>query len=185
MNQKIFDEKLLFDRKNRFLGYQFCPRCSAKLEKVKLDGRNRLKCSNQDCDFIYYHNPIPAAGAIIARDHQVLMVQRAAPPKIGWWCLPAGFMEWDEHPSDTAIREILEETGLEVELQSLFEIYSGNDDPRMNAVLILYKAAEIGGELRASDDAQDVRFFDFDELPEKIAFESHIRALEDYRKRYL
>lgn len=175
----------LFARKNNFLGFQYCPRCSHELERKRIDGRTRLNCPNPKCDFIYYHNPIPAAGAIVIKDGKILLVKRAVAPKTGWWCIPAGFMEWDEHPSQTAVRELREETGLDVKLESLFEIYSGNDDPRMNAVLILYLAREVGGRLHADDDAEEVKYFDFGHLPEKIAFESHIQALADYRKRYL
>jgi len=185
MSHKIFDEEELFERKKHFLGYRYCPRCSSELAREKLDGRDRMKCTNPDCDFIYYHNPIPAAGAIVVKDNRVLMVKRSAPPKIGWWCFPAGFMEWDEHPTETAVRELREETGLDVRLDSLFQIYSGNDDPRMNAVLILYTATQVGGQLKAGDDAQEAKFFEFDNTPENIAFESHIQALADYRKRFL
>ncbi len=185
MKTDFTNEKFLFDRKNNFMGYTFCPRCAQKLKQETLDGRTRLKCHNPECDFIYYHNPIPAAGAVVIKENKILLVQRAVAPKIGWWCIPAGFMEWDEHPSQTAVRELREETGLDVKLNSLFEIYSGTDDPRMNAVLILYLADEIGGQLSADDDALDAKFFGFDEIPKEIAFKSHIQALKDYKERYL
>ncbi len=179
------DEEALFKRKNNFLGYRFCPRCGREMVKQSIDGYRRLSCPDKDCDFIYYHNPIPAAGAVVVEDGKILMVKRSVMPKKGWWCLPAGFMEWSEHPTDTAVRELKEETGLDVELKSIFEIYSGQDDPRMNAVLILYLASINGGKLKAGDDAGEVKFFGFDELPEKIAFLSHRQALADYKQRYL
>ncbi len=182
--KNLADEKFLFDRKNNFLGYRFCPRCGREMEKQLIDGRQRLRCSDKNCDFIYYHNPIPAAGAVVVKDGKILMVKRSVMPKVGWWCLPAGFMEWSEHPTQTAVRELKEETGLDVKLKSLFEIYSGEDDPRMNAVLILYLASVSGGQLKAGDDAIDAKFFDLDELPEKIAFLSHRQALADYKQRY-
>jgi ADP-ribose pyrophosphatase YjhB (NUDIX family) len=144
-----------------------------------------MKCTNPECDFIYYHNPIPAAGALVIDDGKILMVKRAVIPRVGWWCLPAGFMEWTEHPAQTAVREIREETGLEIKLESLFDVYSGNDDPRMNAVLILYIASAVGGRLVAADDAQEVKYFGFDDLPDRIAFISHHQALSDYKERYL
>ena len=183
--QNIAYEKFLFDRKNNFLGYRFCPRCGRELEKRLIDGRQRLGCPEKGCDFIYYHNPIPAAGAVVVEDGKILMVKRSVMPRKGWWCLPAGFMEWSEHPTQTAVRELKEETGLDVELKSLFEIYSGEDDPRMNAILILYLASINGGQLKAGDDAMDVKIFGLDELPEKIAFLSHRQALADYKQRYV
>jgi ADP-ribose pyrophosphatase YjhB (NUDIX family) len=184
MNKTDYDEPELFKRKNEFQGYSFCPRCGGRLEKAVIDNRKRLKCPSDDCDFIYYHNPVPAAGAIIVRNGEILLVKRAVFPKIGWWCLPAGFMEWAEHPRQTTIREVKEETGLDIKLNGLFDVYSGDDDPRLNAVLILYLAEITGGEITPDDDAQDVAFFNLDKLPDKIAFEAHFRAIDDYKQKY-
>ena len=183
--QPPFDDAKLFARKNSFMGFRFCPLCAESLEPVNLDGRRRLRCPNVECDYVFYQNPVPASGAIIVEDKKILLVRRAHPPKIDWWSIPAGFMEWDEHPTQTAVRELKEETGLDVRLTGFFEVYSGNDDCRNNAVLMLYLAEQVGGKLEAGDDASEVRFFGFHELPDKIAFESHRRALALYRERYL
>ncbi|MBK7140898.1 MAG: NUDIX hydrolase [bacterium] len=179
-----FDPEKLFARKNQFCGFRFCPLCGKTLEKGDKEGRVRLYCPDDLCGYVFYQNPVPAAGAVIVQNDQVLLVKRAHPPRIGWWCLPAGFMEWNEHPSATAVREVGEETGLTIKLTSLFEIYTGTDDPRSNAVLILYLADILGGTMQANDDALDVRFFPFSALPSEIAFESHIRALADYQARF-
>ena len=179
------DEQKLFERKNNFHGFTYCPRCRSNFDRQKIDGHTRLKCTNPECGYIYYHNPAPAAGAIVIKDGKILLVKRASHPKKDWWCIPAGFMEWTEHPSETAIRELREETGLDVEILSLFEIYSGNDDPRTNAVLVLYLAGVDKGELIAGDDACEARFFSFDDIPENIAFLSHRQAIRDYRERFL
>lgn len=179
-----FNAEKLFWLKDHHSGYRYCPRCASNLIEIDLDGHRRLGCSSDSCNFIYYQNPVPAAGAIVVVDDEILLVKRAHPPRIGDWCLPAGFMEWREHPGETAVREVKEETGLDIKLKSFFEVYSGTDDPRSNAVLILYLADILGGELTAADDALDVRFFSFDRLPENIAFEAHIKALYDYQKRY-
>jgi ADP-ribose pyrophosphatase YjhB (NUDIX family) len=179
-----FNEERYFDLKDSFMGYRFCPRCRSELETAELDGRRRLACPSPDCSFIFYQNPIPAAGAVIVQDNAILLVRRAHPPKIGWWSLPAGFMEWDEHPTRTTVRELKEETGLDVELTSLFEVYSGSDDCRNNAVLILYLARIAGGRIEPGDDASEVRFFSFDDLPDNIAFLSHRQAIADYQERF-
>ncbi len=179
-----FDDAKLFARKNRHSGYTFCPLCGSGLTEAVLDGHHRLRCPSPTCDFVFYQNPVPAAGAIIVQDDSILLVKRAHPPRIGWWCIPAGFMEWNEHPSQTAVRELEEETGLKVRLTQFFEVYSGNDDPRTNALLILYLAEIVGGEMRASDDAEEVRFFSFEQLPRDIAFQAHHQALADYTARF-
>jgi ADP-ribose pyrophosphatase YjhB (NUDIX family) len=180
-----FDEKRLFAMKSDFCGFRFCPRCRQALERREIDGHLRPACPDSACGYVFYQNPVPAAGAVIVEDGRVLLVKRAHPPRIGWWCLPAGFMEWHEHPEETAVREVLEETGLQIELTSFFEVYSGSDDPRTNAILLLYLAKVIAGEPQASDDAEEVAFFPLDALPEKIAFESHVQALGDYRRRFV
>jgi len=186
MNDKHenFDDERLMALKKNHCGYTYCPRCARPLQEQTLDGLSRMACPDKSCGFVFYQNPVPAAGGVIVQDDRILMVQRAHPPRIGWWCFPAGFMEWGEHPEQTAIREVEEETGLQVRLKGFFEVYSGDDDPRVNAILLLYLAEVTGGTLRAADDAQDVRFFAFDALPEKIAFQSHIRALADYTRRF-
>lgn len=183
-NHQTFDATKLTTRKSHHCGYKFCPFCATVLIEKTLDGRTRMACPASGCDFIFYQNPVPAAGAFIVVDDQILLVKRAHPPRVGWWCFPAGFMEWGEHPRETVIREVKEETGLDIALGPFFDVYSGNDDPRTNAVLMLYQADVIGGELCAADDALEVRFFSFDKLPEKIAFESHIQALADYNTRF-
>lgn len=183
-HHKEFDAEELFRLKNQQSGYQFCPRCSKPLKPQVLDGTERMVCQAVECGFIFYQNPVPAAGAILVKDDKILLVKRAHPPKIGWWCIPAGFMEWREHPGETAVREIREETGLIIELTGLFDVYSGDDDPRANCVLLLYLANIVGGKLEAADDALEVRFFGFDELPDNIAFEAHNQALADYQERH-
>lgn len=180
---KNFDASKLNKLKDQHCGYRFCPRCGGPMEASDTAESYRMACLNEKCGFIFYQNPIPAAGAIIVKNDSVLLVKRAHPPRIGWWCIPAGYMEWKEHPRETAIRELAEETGLNVRLISLFDVYSGTDDPRANAILVLYLADVVGGDMKPADDALDVRYFPLDHLPEKIAFTAHIEALDDYIRR--
>ena len=160
--------------------YEYCPWCSARLIEAHVDGKTRKRCP--ECDFIYYKNPIPAAGAIIEKEGKILLVKRKYPPRVGDWTFPAGFMEWDESPGYCCIREIAEETGLKVKLTSSFKVYSGADDPRTKAVLILYLADIVGGSLTPGDDASEAKYFTRNEIPENIAFESHRRAISEYYK---
>ncbi len=143
-----------------------------------LDGHERLVC--RACGFVFYQNPAPAAGVALIEDDRVLWVQRKFDPRKELWTLPAGFVEYDEHVAECAVRETKEETGLDVELSRLLGTYMALDDPRTRVVLIIYLARRCGGKLVAGDDAADARFFSVDEPP-PIAFRAHEEALSDIR----
>jgi len=157
--------------------FKFCPRCSNRLDIKSDGGIERPACNS--CGFVYYRNPAPAAGAIVFDRGRLLLVKRAHEPYVGKWTVPAGFMEWGEAPEETAVRELKEETNLDVRLDGLFHVYAGDDDPRTRAILILYFADIAGGELEAGDDAAEACWFALNELPsdDDIAFESHRQAI--------
>jgi ADP-ribose pyrophosphatase YjhB (NUDIX family) len=147
-------------------------------------GVQRPKCPS--CGFIHYRNPAPAAGAVIFERGRVLLVRRAHEPYIGKWTLPAGFIEWGESPEETAVREIKEETNLDIDLGELFHVYSGDDDPRTRAILVLYFAKRVSGDLQPGDDASEARWFGLNDIPtdDEIAFESHRQAIALLRDKF-
>jgi ADP-ribose pyrophosphatase YjhB (NUDIX family) len=155
----------------------YCPHCATALELLSEHGTLRPTCPA--CGFIWYRNPVPAAGVLLVEDGKVLLVKRKFEPRAGAWCLPAGFMESGETPEETAVRELREETGLEARLTGLFHVYAGFDDPRVRAVLILYGAERTGGVLTPGDDAIEADWFPLASPPADIAFEAHRRALAE------
>jgi ADP-ribose pyrophosphatase YjhB (NUDIX family) len=154
---------------------RFCPRCATALEPRPEHGVVRPTCPQ--CGFIWYRNPVPAAGVILVEDGHVLLVRRKYDPRAGAWCLPAGFMEAGETPQASALRELKEETGLEARLTELFDVYAGFDDPRVRAILILYRGERTGGALTPGDDATAAQWYPLDRLPDDIAFAAHRQAL--------
>lgn len=160
--------------------FKFCPKCSARLKMKELDHKPRAICP--ECGFVHYANPVPAAGVILVENGKILMVRRRFEPRAGLWSLPAGFLESDEDIRECAVREMKEETNLDVRIERLFNVYSAFDDPRTITLLVVFTASRIGGELRCGDDASEARFFDLDSLPEEIAFRAHRSALDDLRK---
>jgi 8-oxo-dGTP diphosphatase len=158
--------------------YRYCPRCGAEMIDKKIDHKKRKVCPV--CEFVFYHNPVPAAGVVIQKDNKILLVKRKYEPYRGDWCFPAGFMEYDESPERCAIRETKEEINLDVELDGLFGVYSGKDDPRTHAVLVMYWAKVKGGELKPGDDAEEIRFFAREEIPQNIAFLAHRQIIREY-----
>ena len=159
--------------------FTYCPRCRTSLTPRADGGRERPHCPQ--CGFVQYLNPAPAAAVILFRGASVCLVRRRFPPKAGEWTLPAGFMEYDEEIEETAVRETREETGLEVRLTGLFAAHTGILPPDRPVLLVVYEAEELGGELRAGDDADDVGFYDLDALPGPIAFASHRKVLAALR----
>jgi ADP-ribose pyrophosphatase YjhB (NUDIX family)/ribosomal protein S18 acetylase RimI-like enzyme len=147
----------------------------------ELAGRPRRVCSH--CDFVHYDNPVPGVGVIIEMDSGVVLVRRRYEPRTGWWCLPAGFLEADESAEEGAVRECKEETGLHVALDDLFGVYSFPEGMQRSGLVIFYTAHVTGGELRAGDDAQEVRVFSLDALPENVAFRTHRQVLARLRQR--
>jgi ADP-ribose pyrophosphatase YjhB (NUDIX family)/predicted RNA-binding Zn-ribbon protein involved in translation (DUF1610 family) len=158
--------------------YKYCPRCGAEMIDKRIDHKERKVCPV--CKFVFYHNPVPAAGVVIEKDNRILLVKRKYEPYKGDWSFPAGFMEYDESPEQCAIREIKEELNVDVELDGLFGVYSGMDDPRTHAVLIMYWAKIKKGELKPGDDAEEIGFFAKEEVPQNIAFLAHRQILKEY-----
>src|SRR5690349_18526962 len=160
---------------------KFCPRCATSLESRPEHGVLRPTCPA--CGYVWYRNPVPAAGVVLVEQGRVLLVKRRWDPRAGAWCLPAGFMEAGETPEQTAVRELEEETGVIAQLTGLFGVYAGFDDPRVRAVLILYTGVATGGAQRAGDDAIELAWYPLDALPDDLAFASHRQALAELIER--
>jgi len=158
--------------------FKFCPRCGHSLVKkfVHQEQTERLVCGH--CHFIFYINPVPAVAVILMKDEQIVLVKRKYEPRRGSWSLPAGFVEFNETTKQTAVRETKEETNLDVVVDKLFGVYPGFDDPRIHVVLIAYWGEIVDGQLKPGDDAEEVRFFPLNELPENIAFTAHRKILK-------
>lgn len=148
----------------------FCQYCGGLLVHRRIEGGLRQICDQ--CNTIAYLNPVPASAVVVIKDQKVLLVKRGAEPKVGLWCLPGGFMEVDETPQECAIRELREETGITAIEYSLLGLYSQKDGRYDNVLLMGYLIEEFDGFPVAGDDASDIGWFSYDELPE-IAFRGH------------
>lgn len=93
------------------------------------------------------------------RQGRLVLVRRGRPPFKGAWCLPGGFVEWNERVEDACARETKEETGLTVRVGELLGVYSDpGRDPRGHNVTILYAAKPMSGRLKGGDDAAEARW---------------------------
>lgn len=140
-------------------------------------GRDRPVCTA--CGYIHFIDPKVAAAVLIDRGGEVLLVRRVNEPQQGKWSLPAGFIDAGEDPREAAVREVFEETGLQIRVTELLDVITGGDHPRAANIIILYRGEIEGGRLTAGDDADAAAFFRCDELP-VLAFDSTQRVIEDW-----
>ncbi len=157
----------------------FCQYCGGVSHKLEIEGRLRDVCSQ--CRKVLYKNPIPSTGIVVLdKENRFLMVKRTVEPKIGWWCLPGGFMEIDETPTECALRELKEETNLTGKEPMLIDIRSTRSRFYDNIAIIGYLIRDWEGNPEAGDDAGDIGWFTFSDHPE-IAFEPHRIFVEKVR----
>ena len=121
------------------------------------------------------------AGALIVQDGKILFQRRS---DNGRWGLIGGLLELNETYTQGALREIREETGLEVELESFLGIFHNHhmvwsNGDAAHVISAMYTAHIVSGEPRIDEESYELRFFGRDELPELFA-EDHIAALDAY-----
>ena len=122
-------------------------------------------------------NPLLTVDAIIETDNGIILIKRKNPP--AGWAIPGGFVDYGETLEEAAVREMKEETSLDINLGRQFHTYSNpGRDPRHHTVSTIFVATATGTP-KAADDAIDIGTFTKDNLPEDIAFD-HRQILEDY-----
>ncbi len=161
--------------------YRFCPACGGTLESrtLRAGDPQRLVCAR--CSYVFYMDPKVAVGTIIrATDGRLVLVRRAIEPGYGLWVFPGGYMDRGEQVLEAAVREAREESGLEVRIDGLVNIYSyGGSGP----IIIVYAATMIGGELCTDDECLEAGLFTEEDIPwDALAFRSTREGLEDYFK---
>jgi 8-oxo-dGTP diphosphatase len=127
------------------------------------------------------NRPILAVDSIlITKDFKFVFVRRKNEPFKGKLAFPGGMVEYGETIEQAVKREIKEETGLEVEISDLLGVYSDpGRDPRGHIVSVVVICKEIGGELKAGSDAEEVLAIEQDNIPrEELAFD-HAKILKD------
>ena len=159
--------------------FRFCPSCGGPLEarQLKTSEPSRLVCSV--CGFILYLDPKVAVGTVItAADDRIVLVRRAIEPGYGLWVFPGGYVDRGEELTVAAIREAREESGLQVRLDGLINIYSYPSRP---IIIVVYRASIVSGELAIDDESLEARLFSRADIPwNQLAFRSTREALEDY-----
>ncbi len=151
---------------------KFCSECAhaVTLTIPPDDNRPRFVCNQ--CGVIHYQNPKMVIGSIpvwdLEGDPQILLCRRAIEPRIGYWTLPAGFMENNETTTDAARRETEEEAGARVALHDLFSLINV---PHVHQVHLFYRATLLDLDYQAGIESLEVKLFAEADIPwSDIAF---------------
>ena len=125
-----------------------------------------------------------AVAALVSDGARVLLVRRAVVPRAGFWALPAGYMDQDELPEDAAVREIAEETGIDIHLEGLQTVVALGGWEERRGILLVYGARPVSGRATPADDVSDARWFAPIEVPwDELAFEFDRRPAAAVDKR--
>lgn len=160
--------------------YKYCPDCKGELKK---EGNN-FCC--QECKLIIYQNSKPCAGVLIIDGMgKVLLGKRGVEPYKGCFDVIGGFLELGELPEAGAIREVKEETSLDVEIIDFLGMYVDRYGEGGDFTLNIYYIGKIiGGEMKAQSDVSSLEWIDIKELPVADGFKNCMEATRGLKKYY-
>ncbi len=158
-------------------GVRHCARCGGALEARPVGDRIRPVCTV--CGRVTYHNPAVGVAVVLQDDEGRVLLGRRSGSYAGQWCIPCGYVEWEEDVREAAAREFEEETGLQVVLGEVVAVHSNFHNSSQHTVGIWFRGTVLGGELCAADDLDDVGFFPPDQPPGPLAFATDEVVLRD------
>ena len=153
---------------------KFCHICGTSLTDESTHGTEKFNCSS--CNHQVFLDPKLAVVVLAEKNNELLLVKRAIEPSIGKWSFPSGYVDRGEIVEAAAIREVKEETGLNIQITDLIGVYSKKHHP---IVLVVYSAKIVGGEIEAGEESEEVAFFSTDNLP-KMPFPHDEQILSDW-----
>lgn len=120
---------------------------------------------------MYPSRPLVGVGVLIRDGERFLLVKRASEPSKGLWSIPGGLVELGEKAEEAARREVMEETGLDVEIEKLLEVIDNivrDDEGRVlyHYIIVDFLGHPVGGELKATSDVEDARWVRAHEIKE-------------------
>lgn len=157
----------------------FCDRCAARLLVASADGRPRRHCPG--CGRIVYRNPAVGVAVVLRDGRYVLLGRRARGRYAGLWCVPCGYVEWDEDVRAAASRELREETGLEVRVGAVLAVHSNFHDRARQTVGVWFSGEIVGGTLVPGDDLDALAYLPLD-APPPLAFPTDAEVLATLRQ---
>lgn len=158
---------------------KFCSACGASIQILVPVGDNRERHVCISCETVHYHNPRIITGCLPIYQDKVLMCRRAIEPRLGFWTLPAGFLELGETVAQGAVRETEEEAGAQVAIGDLYCMFNL---PHIGQIYMMY-LAELPEPVFSThtDESLEVKLFTEEEIPwRELAFRTMWRTLHHY-----
>ncbi len=158
--------------------YKHCKACGSKVDyRVPADD-NRERATCTACGTVHYENPLNVVGTVPVWEEKVLLCRRNIEPRLGYWTLPAGFMELGETTEQGAVRETVEEAGARVELQGLYTLLNV---ARVGQVHLFYRARLLDTDFAPGPETIEAQLFSEAEIPwEQLAFRTVKETLQHY-----
>ncbi len=157
---------------------KFCPDCGGPVELLVPEGDNLPRHVCTACAAIHYSNPKVVVGCVAEWRGQILLCRRAIEPRLGYWTMPAGFMENGETAREGAARETLEEAQSRVDILDLISIIS---IPNINQVHLMFRGRMLDGGYGPTLESSAVELFDEADIPwDALAFRTVIHTLRHY-----
>lgn len=150
--------------------FKYCPSCGIQMSLKDDSGKQRPACPH--CGYVQFRNPIPGVVVVIVKEGQVLLGKRAGSFGKGKWGLPQGYIEFEEDFLSAAIREVKEETSLDVEIRSIINVVSNLLSPKLHTLAIVLLASVKSGEPCAADDLETLEWFPLSGPFPEMAFEA-------------
>lgn len=158
--------------------YKYCPFC-----KEKLVNKKELYLCPKCKKTIYKDFTYVGVGMVFVKNGKVLLSKRGMEPRKGIYDIIGGFLNEDEYPEKGILREVKEETDLDVKIEKILGIYRDsygeNEEPTLN---IVYIGKIISGEMKPHDDISELKWFDLDKTKDLELFKNVKEALSDLRK---
>ncbi|MEJ2612904.1 MAG: NUDIX domain-containing protein [Candidatus Thiodiazotropha sp.] len=102
---------------------RFCTKCGSDLLVKTIDGASRLVCTNADCDYTVWNNPVPVVAALVKLNDNYILARNTQWPH-GVYSLITGYLESNENVEDAVLREVEEELGLKGRVEKFLGHYT-------------------------------------------------------------
>ncbi|HEX9840683.1 MAG TPA: NUDIX domain-containing protein [Anaerolineales bacterium] len=158
--------------------FKYCPLCGTQLIQEQVAQKIRPLCPN--CGFIYFRNPFPTVSVLVTHNNKILLGKRLGEPGKGRWALPSGYIEFEDDFLSAAIREVKEETGLDIEIVSILNVQSAFLPLEFHFLGIYLLAQVRGGRLNPEDDLEDVNWFSLSGTLPEMAFPPDVDLIQAY-----